>query len=211
MAIAHVRGGAHNITAAHVQAVLSLLHRQSGKAMHIPGLVAYKEYGRIAIAVPAPPKAFGTYALSVPMAIDIPELQGTLTLSHTAPNKLQPPNAKNTIMGCTKVFEYGIVEEALFLRPRRPGDRILLSGAKPFTKKLQDYFTDAKIPKHQRDAIPVLACGSDVLWVLDKKGPTSEKYSPRGDGTPGQEKKYKNPLWVTLWRDADDARTHDQP
>ena len=191
-----------NIAAVHIQSVLDLAHMQSGKETHLPGFVAHRAYDGITIS-PRPAgeangaDTFGAYALSVPMAVNIPEINRLLTLSHTPPNKLAPPNGKKSILDCTKVFEYGIVEEALFLRTRRPGDRILLSGSKPFTKKLQDYFTDAKVPKHQRDAIPVLACGSDILWVLDKKGPTSEKYSP-------SQKKLKNPVWVSLWRDADE-------
>ena len=31
---------------------------------------------------------------------------------------------------------------------------------------LSDLFTDRKIPKEERDRIPLLTCGSEVLWVI---------------------------------------------
>ena len=205
MAVACIRRGKAltNISSTHIQTVLDLLPMKSGKEVHLPGLTARKEYACITIAIPTTPQKFGTYPLSVPATINIPELNRTLSLSYTPPETLCVFGAKKMILDCTKVFEYGIVDEGLFLRTRCPGDKIILSGtkhgAKLFTKKLQDYFTDAKIPRHKRDFIPILACGSDVLWVLDEKGPTSEKYSPKIG-----EAHYETPFWVSLWRDADE-------
>jgi tRNA(Ile)-lysidine synthase len=33
-------------------------------------------------------------------------------------------------------------------------------------KSLSDYFTDRKVPRSERDRIPLLTCGSEVLWVI---------------------------------------------
>ncbi|WP_019586805.1 tRNA lysidine(34) synthetase TilS [Deinococcus apachensis] len=48
------------------------------------------------------------------------------------------------------------------LRTRQPGDRARLSGG---TRKLSDVFTDAKVPRGERDRVPVLAVGADVRWA----------------------------------------------
>jgi tRNA(Ile)-lysidine synthase len=48
------------------------------------------------------------------------------------------------------------------LRRREPGDRVRLSGG---TRKLSDVLIDQKIPREERDAIPVVAQNSEVLWV----------------------------------------------
>ena len=56
------------------------------------------------------------------------------------------------------------LEGDIVLRTRRPGDRIRPIGLGG-SKKLQDYLTDAKIPKEERDKIAVLCCGHEVLWV----------------------------------------------
>lgn len=52
----------------------------------------------------------------------------------------------------------------LTVRTWQTGDRIAPVGLAG-TKKLHDLFIDAKIPKEERDAVPVFACGDDVVWV----------------------------------------------
>lgn len=50
------------------------------------------------------------------------------------------------------------------VRGRRHGDRLQPPGMRGH-KKLQDYYTDRKIPRRDRDAAPVIALGRDVLWT----------------------------------------------
>ncbi len=50
------------------------------------------------------------------------------------------------------------------VRGRRPGDRIQPRGMTGH-KKLQDYYVDRHVPRRERDAAPVIACGGDVLWT----------------------------------------------
>ena len=52
----------------------------------------------------------------------------------------------------------------LTVRSRLPGDRLQPYGMKG-TKKVQDIFVDAKVPEHLRDAVPLLVCGDDVVWI----------------------------------------------
>jgi tRNA(Ile)-lysidine synthase len=51
-------------------------------------------------------------------------------------------------------------EPGLVVRTRRPGDR--LAGRR---KKLQDLFVDAKVPRAERDAWPVVVAGDEVVAV----------------------------------------------
>jgi len=55
--------------------------------------------------------------------------------------------------------------EGAELRTRRSGDRIHPLGG-PGAKLLSDYLIDRKIPRPKRDVLPLLAKGSDVLWVV---------------------------------------------
>ena len=48
------------------------------------------------------------------------------------------------------------------LRTRQPGDRIRLPGG---TRKLSDVLIDRKIPREERDWVPIVAQNSEVLWV----------------------------------------------
>ena len=52
----------------------------------------------------------------------------------------------------------------LTIRPRRPGDCFYPSGFGK-RKKIQDYFVDMKIPRDERDAIPLLTVKDDIIWV----------------------------------------------
>ncbi len=48
------------------------------------------------------------------------------------------------------------------LRHRLAGDYIKLKGGG--RKKLQNYFVDEKIPRHERDKVWLLACGRRIIW-----------------------------------------------
>ena len=52
--------------------------------------------------------------------------------------------------------------EKLYIRSRRSGDEITLSGG---TKSLKSLFVDRKIPQAERNVIPVLTSGDQVLGV----------------------------------------------
>jgi len=51
----------------------------------------------------------------------------------------------------------------LTIRNRRPGDRVALSGG---ARKVQDLMVDAKIPRSERDRVPlVVAADGQILWM----------------------------------------------
>ena len=52
----------------------------------------------------------------------------------------------------------------LRLRCRQPGDRFNPLGMNG-SRKLQDIFTDARVPVNLRDNIPLLVCGEEIVWV----------------------------------------------
>jgi tRNA(Ile)-lysidine synthase len=52
----------------------------------------------------------------------------------------------------------------LTARSWRPGDRIRPLGLEG-SKKIQDLFVDLKIPREQRDRVPVMECRGEVVWV----------------------------------------------
>ncbi|OTA40992.1 MAG: hypothetical protein A6D92_11120 [Symbiobacterium thermophilum] len=52
----------------------------------------------------------------------------------------------------------------LAVRTRRPGDRLWPAGMQG-SKKLQDILVDAKVPRDQRDGLPLLVAGDTVVWV----------------------------------------------
>ena len=66
--------------------------------------------------------------------------------------------------------EVGVAAAALALplavRSRRPGDRFRPLGA-PGNRKLQDFLVDRKVPRAERDALPLVVDGHDrIVWVV---------------------------------------------
>ncbi len=65
----------------------------------------------------------------------------------------------------TKYIDYGKIKGTLLIRTRRPGD-YLVTRSDGARKRLSDYFTDEKVPKEKRDSIPLVADGSEIVWVI---------------------------------------------
>ena len=61
-------------------------------------------------------------------------------------------------------LDRGSLVGALSLRTRRPGDRFQPLGMSR-EKKLQDFFTDAKVPRIWRDRVPLLVSERGIAWV----------------------------------------------
>lgn len=53
----------------------------------------------------------------------------------------------------------------LTVRNRRQGDRFQPYGMRG-TKKIKDFMIDAKVPRYERDRIPLLVCGDETLWIV---------------------------------------------
>ena len=69
----------------------------------------------------------------------------------------------------------------LTLRTRRPGDRIAPTGMAG-TRKIQDLFVDAKLPREARDNLPLLFCGDTLAWVPGYR--VARELALRGESDP---------------------------
>ena len=56
------------------------------------------------------------------------------------------------------------VDPPLTIRAWRHGDRMRPAGLDG-SKTLQDVFTDNKVPREERERIPVVECGGEIVWV----------------------------------------------
>ncbi len=61
-------------------------------------------------------------------------------------------------------FDAATMPPVLRIRHWQPGDRMLPFGATA-PKKLQDLFTDAKVPREKRFELPVILAGEQIIWV----------------------------------------------
>ncbi len=65
----------------------------------------------------------------------------------------------------TKWFDYDIIKKAPCIRTRQGGDQITIDQA-GHRQKLKSWFINEKIPAGERESIPCIASGSDILWIL---------------------------------------------
>jgi len=64
------------------------------------------------------------------------------------------------------VLDADRVSSPLMVRAWRPGDRFCPLGLKGRSKKLQDFFTDLKVPMEERATIPILTAPEGIVWVI---------------------------------------------
>ena len=73
----------------------------------------------------------------------------------------------------TKWFDYDKIKNSPCVRTRRQGDYLTVNS-EGGRKKLNRIFIDEKIPAEMRDRLPVVAAGSEILWIPG--GRMNEKY-----------------------------------
>jgi tRNA(Ile)-lysidine synthase len=175
-----VSGGETHLERRHVEAGDALLREAGSGTLHLPAQLRLSRiYGRFRL----------DYA-TAPGSVDVPT--GVLVQQHplvplATPGEAQLPGSRWLVR--TQVlegqsspppgFEFGSAGgrwgymdldavsayQPLSVRTRRPGDRFRVLGMTS-EKKLQDVMVDAKIPRAERDGLP-LVCGADgrILWV----------------------------------------------
>jgi len=78
-------------------------------------------------------------------------------------------------------FDADRFSEPLSVRAWQAGDRFSPRGMKGKIKKLQDFFTDRKVPRHERGKVPLLVAPEGILWVVGMR--QDERFVVRGGTT----------------------------
>jgi len=100
--------------------------------------------------------------LSVPGEVTLSETGLTIRASLGTRADLA---ARPSLAGPIAILQADALPQPLAVRYRRPGDRLRPLGA-PGTRKLQDWFVDRKVPRADRDRIPLVVDDRDrIVWV----------------------------------------------
>jgi len=75
-------------------------------------------------------------------------------------------------------FDADRFSEPLLVRAWQAGDRFSPYGMKGKSKKLQDFFTDRKVARHERGKVPLLVAPEGILWVVGMR--QDERFVVRG-------------------------------
>ena len=150
----------------HVEKLEGLFEKQVGKRLDLPyGVCACRTYEGIELKR----KKKDTELAEEEKNLDLKQVSGKISygkweISYRIFEKeecrCQIP--KKTY---TKWFDYGIIKQSVAVRTRRAGDFIVIdeSGGR---QKLKSYFINKKIPVAERAGIPLIAEGSEILWIV---------------------------------------------
>ncbi len=161
--------GKKDIGSVHYELLVGLLGQESGKSLYLPNhIIAELSYGALILKKVREMSSHFSYPLPLNQEIYVPEAKlfvGTCLCTKKRTQKSQD--------SCTKVFDYDKIGCALFCRTRQNGDRLAIKNGR---KKLKDFLIDEKIPREERDRLPLIATEDDVLWVVNQR--VSAAYLP---------------------------------
>lgn len=150
----------------NIDDVISLIYKKSGKEITISEkLIAIREKDKIVIESP--------YSTIKDFLIKIENLgeirKGGLKISLKLLDKMD--KTKNNFEA---YFDYDKISFPLFIRNPKFGERFTPLGFN-YSKKIQDFLTDLKVPKSVKWRIPVLYDSKgDILWIIGIR--VSEKF-----------------------------------
>ena len=134
-----------DLTAFHVESILSLGKGRTGASVSLPGgVLASQVYGNLYVRVPN---------------------LGETPLKELELEIFPWENQQIPEKTYTKWFDYDKIKSSLEIRHRKPGDFLTIADTGG-RKKLKDYFIDCKIPREEREKLTLLAEGSHILWVV---------------------------------------------
>lgn len=135
-----------DIEKVHIQSLCDLAFKETGKSVHLPyGLRGIKTYGELIVETARDEQE------------DTP--LGHLILTETDWDQ------KTGQKDFTKIIDYDKIDNDIQLRYRRPGDFLIFSKDGK-SKSLNRYFIDEKIPREERDHIPLAADGRRIVWII---------------------------------------------
>ena len=170
----------------HVERVFALAGHEAagGAAVSLPGQDAVRVGGTVVIhrrsSDGLAPRSRGdsgrraaakggnsfAFSLSIPGEVALGR-QGLAVAAErlgTADGRTRP--SKWAARGVEVGISAGAVQLPLAVRSRRPGDRFRPLGA-PGARKLQDFLVDRKVPRAERDTVPLVVDGDDrIVWVV---------------------------------------------
>lgn len=165
--------GLKDIGKIHVEEVLKLLDKDSGKSIMLPnGYIAKNSYGELTISKDI--KSDNAVAIN-PIIIVPNNIYKENTTKKVIEVSLIDWNNDKKIStnDYTKMFDYDKISGTLQIRARQSGDYLIINsqGKK---KTLKSYYIDEKIPREERTTTLVIAENNSVLWVVGHR--ISEKY-----------------------------------
>ncbi|MDE6312364.1 MAG: tRNA lysidine(34) synthetase TilS [Lachnospiraceae bacterium] len=161
-------GSSRNLGSIHVDAVLSLLHMESGKKLSLPyNITAQRVYDRLRIWQGGDQTESEEIGVLITKSgqYNISEREETFLVSIEMREK-NKKNVNKQEKTCTKCFDYDKIKNGLVIRTRRTGDYLIIDE-EGHRQSLKSFFINEKIEREMRNQILLVADGSHILWVVN--------------------------------------------
>ena len=140
------------------------LQQNGSQQVHLTGdVVFFRQYDRLGITWRRADSAPWEYTWTLGETLEIAEC-GCVFQSCDVDLSDAEKNSHELREGgvLTITADAAKLPESLQIRCRKPGDSLTMPYGH---KKLKDFFIEKKIPAQQRDAIPILLSGEEILWI----------------------------------------------
>ena len=146
----------------YVDEILKLIKdNKTSKTVNLPNMISARiEYKKLYFKNTEKEKMGYSYDVEVGKEIYIKEIDAYILVKEEDVCK---KNSKE------KIYFYIDNNSKLRIRSRKSADKLKPSKMNG-TKKLSDLFCDLKIPVSERDEIPILVAGDDIVWVVGLRG-----------------------------------------
>ena len=164
-------GKLKDITNIHIEDILKLSDKNVGKRVELPyNIIAVRDYDLIHIFVA---ENYDVEDNNINPIYEEIKLNHEYYLEYYDKHIIFEciKKEKNMIIpqnDYTKWFDYDKIDRTIVLRNRQSGDKMQLNP-EGTRKKLKDLMIDLKINKCERDSVPLVAEGSNVLWLIGKR------------------------------------------
>jgi tRNA(Ile)-lysidine synthase len=165
--------GLRGIGYEHVESIISLIKKgKAGDRIILPDNIrVVREYSLLKMTMEKPSQ-LGEYELQVPGETEVQEIGKSIRASYIEQKGGVIQSRDETMLDADRlVFP-------LKIRCRTEGDYFYPLGFGK-RKKIQDFFVDEKIPRDERDSIPVVLSGNDIIWVAGYRADDRFKVTDR--------------------------------
>jgi tRNA(Ile)-lysidine synthase len=145
----------------HIEEIIKLIKTgKPGDRIYLPkGIRAIKGYSTLTITAEAP-KKLSTYEIAEPEDVYLKETNVVVSLKEIKKEEVKDfGDGKHTIYA-----DMDKVKFPLIVRARKAGDYFYPFGFGK-RKKLQDFFVDEKIPRDERDAVPIIESNGAIVCI----------------------------------------------
>ena len=177
-AVAEARGHLRGIEKRHLDAVDGLLVAHEGHGeVSLPELIVTRTgdhllFGRGTLLRPVTPMRADVELGRNP----IPQFGCAITCAVT--QRETTPEEPSSDELHTETADADRVRFPLFLRTRVPGDRFRPLGMRR-DKRLQDFLVDARVPRIERDRLPLLCDQERIVWVVGVRLSDAVRVTPK--------------------------------